>query len=92
MENQKFSRQIRQILKKSRGEPTKLMELITCILDMDREGKAASYPGIVRKMWPDEWEKARGLNPSDASDGSTDCNNDGYTNLEDYLNWLVRRQ
>lgn len=35
---------------------------------------------------PDAWEKARGLNPSDPSDGSTDKNGDGYTNLEDFLN------
>jgi TolB-like protein/Tfp pilus assembly protein PilF len=58
MEDQKFSRQVRQVLKKSHGEPTKFMEFITCIQDMNREGKAASYPGIVRKMWPEEWQQA----------------------------------
>ena len=35
---------------------------------------------------PDAWEIARGLNPNDPSDGRTDRNGDGYTNLEDYLN------
>jgi len=38
---------------------------------------------------PDDWEKAHGLNPNDASDASKDSNGDGYTNLEKYLNWLV---
>jgi hypothetical protein len=58
MEDQKISRQLGLILKKSRGEPTKLVEFITCIQDMNTEGKAASYPGIVRKMWPEEWDQA----------------------------------
>jgi len=36
---------------------------------------------------PDDWEKAHGLNPNDPSDrnGTRD---DGYTNLEKYLNGL----
>jgi len=38
---------------------------------------------------PDTWEKARGLNPNDASDGSTDRNGDGYSNVEEYINGLV---
>jgi hypothetical protein len=38
---------------------------------------------------PDDWELARGLNPSDPSDGSADPDGDGYTNLEDYLNELA---
>ena len=38
---------------------------------------------------PDDWEKAHGLNPNDASDGNKDLNGDGYTNLEKYLNSLV---
>ena len=35
---------------------------------------------------PDEWEKANGLNPNDASDATKDCNGDGYTNIEKYIN------
>ena len=58
MENQAISRQIRQVLKKSHGEPTTLMEFITIIQEMNSDGKAASYPGIVRRMWPEEWERA----------------------------------
>jgi hypothetical protein len=38
---------------------------------------------------PDDWEKAHGLNPNDASDASKNLNTDGYTNLEKYLNSLV---
>jgi hypothetical protein len=38
---------------------------------------------------PDDWEKAHGLNPNDASDANNDLNGDGYTNLEKYLNSLV---
>lgn len=37
---------------------------------------------------PDEWEKAHGLNPRNASDGNK-TNAEGYTNLELYLNSLV---
>jgi hypothetical protein len=38
---------------------------------------------------PDDWEKAHGLNPNDPNDANADCNGDGYTNLEKYLNSLV---
>ena len=37
---------------------------------------------------PDEWETANGLNPNDPDDGSATAEN-GYTNLENYLNSLV---
>lgn len=36
---------------------------------------------------PDEWEKKNGLNPNEPADGNT-VNEDGYTNLEKYLNSL----
>jgi hypothetical protein len=35
---------------------------------------------------PDDWEKARGLNPNNPSDGSADTDEDGYTNVEEFLN------
>ena len=38
---------------------------------------------------PDAWETAHGLDPKDAADRNGDRNNDGYTNLEAYLNSLV---
>ena len=38
---------------------------------------------------PDDWERAHGLNPSDATDGATYRLSPSYTNLEVYLNGLV---
>jgi hypothetical protein len=35
---------------------------------------------------PDAWELAHGLNPNDPADATADPDNDGYTNLEEYLN------
>jgi hypothetical protein len=37
----------------------------------------------------DWWEVAHKLNPRDPADGKLDRDGDGYTNLEDYLNWLA---
>jgi len=39
---------------------------------------------------PDDWELARRLDPSNAEDGAEDQDGNGYTNLEEYLNWLIR--
>jgi len=39
---------------------------------------------------PDGWEKLRGLDAADASDGPKDRDSDGYTNVEEYLNSLAR--
>jgi hypothetical protein len=41
---------------------------------------------------PDEWETSRGLNPRDPADGPRDRDNDGYTNVEEYLNSLVAQR
>ncbi len=38
---------------------------------------------------PDEWETENGLNKDDPEDRNGDRNNDGYTNLEEYLYSLV---
>ena len=35
---------------------------------------------------PDEWEAKNGLNPSNATDGNSDADSDGYTNIEEFLN------
>ena len=50
------------------------------VLDSDGDGMA------------DAWEKQRGLNPNDAGDGNADGDGDGYTNVEDYLNDLIRKK
>ena len=39
---------------------------------------------------PDGWENAKGLNPGEASDASKDRDGDGYTNIEEYINGLVK--
>ncbi len=41
---------------------------------------------------PDEWEAANGLNIHDSADRNGDSDNDGYTNLETYLNSYVVRK
>ena len=42
---------------------------------------------------PDWWETFNGFNPKSAngdfSESNGDANGDGYTNLEDYLNWMA---
>lgn len=49
----------------------------TAVLDTDHDGL------------PDDWERAHGLNPQDASDGARDADDNGFTELEDYLNGSV---
>lgn len=38
---------------------------------------------------PDDWELEMNLDPDDASDGNGDLDQDGYTNLEEYLHYLA---
>jgi hypothetical protein len=38
---------------------------------------------------PDEWERNMGFNPNDYSDHNGDHDNDGYTNIEEYINDLA---
>ncbi len=38
---------------------------------------------------PDDWETRHGLDPDNPDDRNLDNNNDGYTNLEEYLNELT---
>ncbi len=35
---------------------------------------------------PDEWEEQHGFDANDGSDGAKDADEDGYTNVEEYLN------
>lgn len=41
---------------------------------------------------PDSWELAHGLNPDDPEDRNADRDGDGFTNLEEYLDWIVRNR
>lgn len=52
----------------------------TPVIDTDADGM------------PDAWEKANGLNPNDPSDAILDCNGDGYTNIEKYINGIDTRK
>ncbi len=55
------------------------------------------YPSVVRPAgfdtdqdgMPDTWERKLRLNPNDPADGNKDHNNDGFTNLEEYINSLT---
>lgn len=58
------------------GWPTLLS--LPALADADKDGMA------------DAWEEANGLNPADASDRNGDEDSDGFTNLEEYINSLVR--
>lgn len=66
------------------------------ILDSQRE--VGGYPVLASGTaptdtdhdgMPDSWESANGLDPNDPSDRNGDADNDGYTNLEEYLNGIV---
>lgn len=51
----------------------KLPEKKAIVLDADGDGL------------PDEWERRYGLNPDDPADANADSDNDGFTNMEEYL-------
>lgn len=55
-------------------------------------GSHRALPDSDGDGMPDVWETSRGLDPHDAQDRNGDINGDGYTNLEKYLNSIVREQ
>ena len=46
-------------------------------------------PDVDRDGMADAWEDENGLDSADPADGVLDADDDGYTNLEEYLNALV---
>lgn len=52
------------------------------------EYKGEPYLDSDNDGMPDEWELKNGLNPNDPSDAVKDCNGDGYTNIEKYINGM----
>lgn len=66
------------------------------ITDPRQMGGYPEYHGTPRidsdgDGMPDSWELMYGLNPNDPSDASLDCNGDGYTNIEKYINGIDPR-
>jgi len=49
------------------------------------EGYDSDHDGM-----PNAWEKEEGLNPNDYNDANEDKDNDGYTNIEEYLHELLK--
>lgn len=63
------------------------------ITDPRQVGGLPEYKGVPvvdadNDGMPDAWEVKYGLNPNDASDAVEDCNGDGYTNIEKYINGI----
>lgn len=52
-------------------------------------GSRPAPPDTDHDGMPDDWERKNGLDLNNSSDGSSDANGDGYTNLEAYLNSLA---
>lgn len=52
------------------------------------EYQGAPYKDNDSDGMPNDWESRYGLDPNDAQDASADANDDGYTNIEDFLNGL----
>jgi hypothetical protein len=54
------------------------------------EYKGTPYKDSDNDGMPDAWESAHKLNPKDASDAVKDRDNDGYTNIEEFINSVVK--
>lgn len=52
------------------------------------EYKGKSYNDSDSDGMPDDWERKYKLNPKDPADAILDCNGDGYTNIEKYINGI----
>jgi len=63
------------------------------ITDISQVGGYPEYKGTPRSDkdndgMPDSWEIKYGLDPDNAADATGDCNGDGYTNIEKYINGM----
>ena len=64
------------------------------ITDISQVGGYPDYKGTPYKDAdndgiPDEWETKNGLNPKNSSDATADKDNNGYSNIEEYLNSIA---
>ena len=66
---------------------------------IDDESQVGGFPVLASDTPPadtdhdgmsDSWESSHSLNPNDPADGPLDRDSDGYTNVEEYLNYLVQ--
>ena len=66
---------------------------------IDSQEEVGGWPELARGTpWrdgdgdgmPDDWERRQGFDPASPEDGAADRDGDGYTNLEEWLNSLVR--
>jgi len=74
-----------------RGSKTALPGIIDTQADVGGwpDYRSAEPPADAdRDGMPDDWERARGLDPQDPADGPKDAG-DGYTHLENFLNELA---
>jgi hypothetical protein len=64
---------------------------------IDSQDEVGGWPTLARRAppldtdrdgMPDGWERGRELDPANADDGPMDRDDDGYTNLEEFLNSL----
>ncbi len=94
------SRYIREVTENKQtytGSKDKLLGFVDSQTDAEGYPTNETFKGgeaptdTDRDGMPDEWETAHGLNPKDRSDGSglISLSDDGYTNLEMYLNELA---
>lgn len=67
---------------------------------IDSQTDVGGWPQLAQgKAWkdrdgdgiPDDWERRHRLNPADPRDGAADTDRDGYTQLENWLDWLTRQ-
>jgi hypothetical protein len=94
--DQRVIQEVRTGTAKFKGSKTGLPGLPDTQVDV---GGWEDYPEVHRpRDWdtdgdglPNDWETRmrKNLDPGNAEDGATDPDGDGYTNLEDYLNWLA---
>jgi hypothetical protein len=54
------------------------------------EYKGTPYKDSDNDGMPDSWETKHHLNPESAADAAADRDNDGYTNIEEFLNSVVK--
>ncbi|MGJ8685711.1 MAG: Ig-like domain-containing protein [Nonlabens sp.] len=79
------ARVIKDVINKTGGLLSKVSDVGYPIL---QSGNA--YKDLDKDGMDDIWEASVGLDPSDYSDGKKDANNDGYTNLEVFLEYLTQ--